>query len=88
MLAGKDAKDYLHYVRKLLETVTTVVTQETFKAGNGSDSLEIVMEAVQKSPEVAALRKEFAGDDANKGANFDSALPGLIRSAYREAWGN
>lgn len=88
VLAGNDAKDYLHFVRELLETVTTVVIQETFKAGNGSDNLEIVMEAVNKSPEVAALRKQFAEDDADKGANFDNALPGLIRSAYREAWGN
>lgn len=88
VLIGNDWKNYLNLIKDLLETVTAAVRKETFKLGNTPNNLEAVREAVIKNPEVLALRQRFAGDDPDKRANFDGALPNVINSTYREAWGN
>jgi glyoxylase-like metal-dependent hydrolase (beta-lactamase superfamily II) len=82
VLTGNDAKNHLGLVRELLDTVRAAVRRETYRLGNGPSNLEAVKEAVARQPEVVALRLRFAE------ASFDSGLPGLIASAYREAWGN
>lgn len=88
VLFGNEGKNYLNLVKDLLEMVTAAVRKETFKIGNGPNHLDAVMEAVKKYPDVVNLRQRFAGDDPDRRANFDRSLPGLIKSAYREAWGN
>jgi len=44
--------------------------------------------AVLKSPDVAAWRQKFAGDDADNRDFFDNfSLRGLVTAAYAEVWG-
>lgn len=88
VLFGDDGTNYLRSIEELLSGVSAVVQAETFKLGNGPQLLDEVMVAVKRSPDIAALRRRFAGDDADRAASFDQSLPNLIKSSYREAWGN
>lgn len=89
VLSGDDAKTYPALLRELFDTVTAAVRKETYRFGNAPGFLDSVKEAVVAYPELAALRERFPGDDPQRrNASFDGGLPGLITSAYREAWGN
>jgi len=73
---------YLHQVVRLLNLAVQEVRQTFYRLGNGAK-----LEDIQKSLDLSKLRKEFAGDDKEKGAFFDGALPldgCLIRDAYYE----
>jgi glyoxylase-like metal-dependent hydrolase (beta-lactamase superfamily II) len=88
VLSGETATSYLSRVRDLLATFATVVQDETFRVGNDSIHLEEVKAAVAKHPDIAAQRARWVAADPELGAWFDSALPNLVTSAYREVWGN
>jgi glyoxylase-like metal-dependent hydrolase (beta-lactamase superfamily II) len=89
VLTGDDARSCLGLVRDLLKTVTAAVRKETYRLGNASGYLDAVKDAVVKYPEIAALRERFPGAyPTQRKLTFDGGLPGLITSAYREAWGN
>jgi cyclase len=97
VLAGDTGKDYLNLIKDWLDVVSLAVRREVFRLGNippndtedtRRDFLIAVRKAVTNGREVVAFRQRYAGDDADRRAFFDSALPNIIDSAYREAWGN
>ena len=97
VLAGADGLAYLTTIREILDVVATAVRDEVFKRGNipPNDTEQLqrghflaVKDAVKQRPEIRALRERFGQGDADRLAFFDGAMPNVIDSAYREAWGN
>ena len=88
VLRGDYARAYLRQVTDFIQTVTTQVSREIYRIGNGPQNLEAVREAVLKSLDLAAWRQKFAGDDPDNRDFFDTfSLRGLVTAAYAEAWG-
>ena len=97
VLPAADGLAYLAVVREILDVVAAAVRDEVFKQGNipPNDTEQLqrghfiaVKEAVKKRPEILALRTRFGRGDADRLGFFDGAMPNVIDSAYREAWGN
>jgi cyclase len=81
-------KQYLNKVINLLSVVVTEVRKDVYQLGNGSNNLEAIQKAVEKDVNIDELRRSFAGDDKDNISMFDSfSWPGVIKAAYREAWG-
>ncbi|MBX7151912.1 MBL fold metallo-hydrolase [bacterium] len=71
---------YLNQIVRLLTTTVSEVRRVFYKLGNGAQ-----LEDVQKTMDLAAIRKEFAGDDKYLGDFFDRTVQGcLIRDAFYE----
>jgi len=63
------------------------VDAQVHRVGSGSRKLDQVKPAVLKAIDVAAWRRQFAGDDKDNEEFFDDfSLPGLIDAAYAETW--
>jgi glyoxylase-like metal-dependent hydrolase (beta-lactamase superfamily II) len=97
VLGAADGLAYVSVIREILDVVAVAVRDEVFKQGNipPNDTEQLqrghfiaVKDAVKKRPEILALRERFGRGDADRLAFFDSAMPNVIDSAYREAWGN
>ena len=88
VMRGDYGKAYLKQVTDFVQTVTSQVSLEVYRIGNGPRNLEAVREAVQKDIDMNAWRQRFAGDDQDNRDFFDGfSLPGLITAAYAEVWG-
>lgn len=81
-------KKFLYQVIDLLSNVVAQVRSEVFRLGNSANNLEAVQKGVEQNLNVQALRRSFAGDDKDSINMFDTfSWPGVIKAAYREAWG-
>jgi glyoxylase-like metal-dependent hydrolase (beta-lactamase superfamily II) len=89
VLRGNYGKTYLKQVIDFVQAIVAQVKKEVYRLGNSPLNLEAVQKAVLEAIDVAAWRQKFAGDDKDNRDFFDSfSLPGVIRAAYREDWGN
>jgi cyclase len=80
-------KAYLLQIIDLVRQVTAQVDAQVHRVGGGSRKLDQVKPAVLKAIDVAAWRRQFAGDDKDNEEFFDDfSLPGLIDAAYAETW--
>jgi glyoxylase-like metal-dependent hydrolase (beta-lactamase superfamily II) len=71
----------------LLRAVVSEVDRAIHRLGSGSKKLEDVRAEVMKRVDIAALRKKFAGTDAENIDFFDGfALAGLVDAAYAQLW--
>jgi glyoxylase-like metal-dependent hydrolase (beta-lactamase superfamily II) len=81
-------KKFMYQVTDLLSQVVNEVRAQVFRLGNSSNNLEAVQKGVEEKLNVAELRRSFAGDDKDNINMFDTfSWPGVIKAAYREAWG-
>lgn len=85
VLAGTD---FVKHELDLIRTVVTEVDRATHRlGGNGGRKLDLVRAEVLKNVDVAKLRAQFAGTDAENIDFFDGfALAGLIDAAYAQIW--
>lgn len=80
-------KDYLNQVIRLIGTVTAEVKKQVYLLGGGPRNLEAVRKAVKSNVDLAALRREFTGDNQGDGDFFDDfSVEGLITAAYAQCW--
>jgi cyclase len=84
-LAGTD---FIKAERELVRTVVDEVDRTVHRlSGGGGRKLDEVRAEVLKNVDVAKLRAQFAGTDAENIDFFDSfALAGLIDAAYAQIW--
>jgi glyoxylase-like metal-dependent hydrolase (beta-lactamase superfamily II) len=73
-------KGYIEQVAELLRSLKLQV--DALLAENGGS---FALEDVQRSIDLGAARRAFAGDDADNGAFFDASIASLIRVLYAEA---
>jgi glyoxylase-like metal-dependent hydrolase (beta-lactamase superfamily II) len=85
VLAGTD---YVKAERELIRAVVAEVDRATHRlGGKGGRNLDAIRAEVLKTVDVAKLRTQFAGTDAENIDFFDSfALAGLIDAAYAQIW--
>jgi cyclase len=81
-------KEYLNEVTHFVRVVVAAVNKAVYKTGSGAQNLEEVRAQVLKDVDIAAFRKQFAGDDKENQEFFDGfSLKGLITAAFAETWG-
>ncbi|HKQ98662.1 MAG TPA: MBL fold metallo-hydrolase [Candidatus Polarisedimenticolia bacterium] len=71
---------YVEKLVNLLETVNREVTREV----NDGKTLEEAQAAVGEAVDQKALRRAFAGDDADDGGFFDSTFNALVKASYNQ----
>ncbi len=87
ILRGDYARHYISQVADFIHAVVKKVSDEVHRIGPGARNLDAVREAVNKGVDLDSWRKKFAGDDKSDQDFFDSALAGLVTSAFAEVWG-
>lgn len=71
---------YLRRVADLVDSVRAQITAQLDQRGSA-----FTVDEALKTIDLAAAKREFAGDDADNQAFFDAAIASLIRIAYAEA---